>query len=188
MPQALPAMKYTLEAFQYPGLKIGYDSDVMACFPTKSTSSDGSSPDSSCLEAIAQEACYRPSVVGQIVAQQVSDYGKYDGWNMYGNTNADGSQNIFNDRRYRDTTGYEPVYDPNDEELKKHWRPLLEDNGSGYYTRQEHVAPHIGSMAKPRLLSREEVNGRVLAAPDNDYDTEVQMVTSHLANLTDEKR
>ena len=101
---------------------------------------------------------------------------------------ADGSECTYNSRRYTDPTNYSPVYEAEDSELGKHWRPLLEDNGAGYFTRQEHVAAHIGSLAKPAVLSRKEINERSVADPKYDYDTEASRVAERMASLTDEKK
>jgi len=107
---------------------------------------------------------------------------------MYGELKADGSKCTYNCRRYTDPTNYSPVYEAEDPAFRKHWRPLLEDNGAGYFSRQEHVAAHIGSLAKPWLLSREEIDKRSLVDPEYDYDKEALLVAERMASLTDEKK
>ena len=107
---------------------------------------------------------------------------------MYGDLGSDGSAARFNKCRYTDPTGYKPSYDASDAQLQRKWSPLLEENGGGYFSRQEHVVPHIGSMAKPRLLTRDEINNRTVPTPMYNYTHEALLVASRMANLTDEKK
>ena len=68
--------------------------------------------------------------------------------------------------------------------------PLLEDNRRGYETRQQHVTPHIGTMAKPAVLTREELDSRTAPQPNYDYDMEVLEVVERLRQtaLSDDKK
>jgi len=183
VPEASEAIMEYLQEFQYPmGVIDGFDPRVSSCFDKEGEA------DTSCLVDLAEEECYSPMIMGAIVGQQVAEYARRDGWNMHGAFRSDGTECTYNCRRYTDTTEYLPVYNATDDELKRHWSPLLEDNGRGYFTRQEHVAPHIGLMAKPVLLSREEMNAREVEKPQYDYDQEALLVTDRMANLTDEKK
>jgi hypothetical protein len=159
VPDASDAMFKYLELFQYPeSIQSidGFEDEVAACFDQ-----DGEG-DSTCLQTLAKKHCYTPYIMGRIIGQQISEFGKRDGWNMYGDLGSDGSVSRFNKCRYTDPTGYKSSYDPSDAQLKTRWSPMQEDNGGGYFTRQEHVVPHIGSMAKPRLLTRDEVDSMCL--------------------------
>ena len=62
---------------------------------------------------------------------------------------------------------------------------MLEDDGRGYFVRQEHVTPYIGQLAKRWLLSDEEFYARSLQDPEYDYDLESHLVIQRLSNLTD---
>ena len=184
VPEAAGAMLDYLELFQYPFSirESGFDGNVMACFD-----GDGIA-DSDCLQAVAQDHCYSPFIMGRIVAQQVHEFGKRDGWNMYGDLGSDGSASRFNKCRYTDPTGYKSTYDANDDQLRYRWSPMLEENGAGYFTRQEHVVPHIGTLAQPRLLSRQDINSRMVATPNYNYTHEAMLVAQRMANLNDEKK
>jgi hypothetical protein len=63
---------------------------------------------------------------------------------------------------------------------------MLEDDGRGYFVRQEHVTPYIGQLGKRRLLSDEEFYARSsLQDLEYDYDLESHLVIQRLSNLTD---
>ena len=59
--------------------------------------------------------------------------------------------------------------------------PLLEDDGRGCESRQQHVAPHIGTQAKTAVLTRAEMNARTASKPFYDYDKEAFIVAERLA-------
>ena len=183
VPEAEEAMMNYIQAFQYPGITdSGYNPQVKACFDKEGNAN------MKCLTKLAEDDCFAPSIMGAIVAQQVSEYARRDGFNMYGEMNRNGSECIYNCRRYTDPTNYSPVYDMKDPDMKTHWRPLLEDNSAGFFTRQEHVAPHMGFLAKPAILSCKEIDKKEVASPDYDYDKEAVLVAQRMANLTDEKK
>ena len=119
--------------------------------------------------------------MGAIIGRQVTEYAKRDGWNMLGDLNNDGSPCTANCRRYTDPTGYSSVHGRGaNGELKRRWRPMLENDGRGYETRQQHVAPHIGFTAKRALLSDEDFLSRSVPDPDYDYKAESQLVLERL--------
>lgn len=185
VPEASSAVFDYLKLFEYPASiqsNAGFVDEVVACFDQ-----DGDA-DSACLRALAESHCYTPYIMGRIIGQQIAEFGKRDGWNMYGDLGSDGSAARFNKCRYTDPTGYKPSYDASDAQLQRKWSPLLEENGGGYFSRQEHVVPHIGSMAKPRLLTRDEINNRTVPTPMYNYTHEALLVASRMANLTDEKK
>ena len=64
----------------------------------------------------------------------------------------------------------------------------MEDDGTGFFDRQEHVTPHIGTEAKPRLLTWEEVNSLQLNNLNYDLKTESKLVIERLRNLDDKKK
>ena len=103
----------------------------------------------------------------------------HTGWNQDGTLSKDGSPCTANCRRFSDYasgsyTGYEPVHHPGstDPNVKTRWMPLLEDDTRGYETRQAHVTPHIGALAKPAALSREEIDTRIATQPSYFVATE----------------
>ena len=131
-----------------PGIQATLDPFVAGC---------GS--DAACLNELAASESYSPTIMGHIVAKLLYDYSVEDGFNQLGLDN--GCK--VSCRAYADTTGYTPTSIPgvgND-----HWEPLLEDNGNGFFYRQEHVAAHIGTRAKFRFVPEEERQTRVAAKP-----------------------
>jgi hypothetical protein len=49
----------------------------------------------------------------------------------------------------------------------KYWQPLTDSDGRGYFSAQEHVTPHIGFNAKPKLYNSTEDFPQ---APDPEYN------------------
>uniref|UniRef100_A0A7S1FQU0 Vanadium-dependent haloperoxidase NapH1-like second helical-bundle domain-containing protein n=1 Tax=Corethron hystrix TaxID=216773 RepID=A0A7S1FQU0_9STRA len=184
VPEALDPMLGYADQFQYFLPKShGFDPDVDACFFDNDITNENER--AKCLETLAQEKCYAPSTVGKIIGRQVTEYGRNDGWNAYGTLNSDGTPCTSNCRRFTDRTGYRPKMH---HKAKKRWQPLLEDDGRGYFTRQEHVTPHIGTLGKPLVLSREEMNSRKLPKPDFSYAKESRKVMERMSKLDDEKK
>ncbi|CAM9509280.1 unnamed protein product, partial [Scytosiphon promiscuus] len=77
-----------------------------------------------------------------------------DGWNADG-TLGGREYNLtpFSDFSYRDSAGnkwkgYTPKNSPYKVTKQKRWQPLMESDGLGYITAQEHVTPHIGVTAR----------------------------------------
>jgi 23S rRNA G2069 N7-methylase RlmK/C1962 C5-methylase RlmI len=57
---------------------------------------------------------------------------------------------------------------------------MLEDDGRGYFTRQQHVTPHIGKTAKRAVLSDEDFESRILKNPNYKYKDEAYLVADRL--------
>lgn len=126
----------------------------------------GCGDDVDCLEELAASENYNSNIMGHIVAKLAYDYSLQDGFNQLGKD--DGCQ--VNCRAFMDVTGYKPVNDPYAKNRRRNtaerWEPLLEDNGKGFFYRQEHVAAHIGQTAKFRFLAEEERTQRVATPPN----------------------
>jgi len=196
IPEALDPLLGYVDQFQYFLPKAhGFDPDVDSCF---FDNLEDDTERARCLENIAQEKCYAPSTVGKIIGRQITEYGRNDGWNMYGTLNSDGTPCTANCRAFTDPTGYKPIgphfkknsneFKKRPKQIRKRWQPLLEDDGRGYFTRQEHVTPHIGILGKPLVLSREEMKSRGLPKPNFSYNNESRKVMNRLADLNDEKK
>eukprot|EP00752_Nemacystus_decipiens_P007406 g6624.t1 len=78
-----------------------------------------------------------------------------DGWNADGSLGGKEFNRIpfTGDFHYEDSAGnewngYKPKNTPYEFKRTKKWQPLLESNGLGYITTQEHVTPHIGITAR----------------------------------------
>jgi len=194
-PEAFPTLSGVLEqGFGFEDLTYGFNSEVDAAFDKET-----GEPDTDALEDIAAENCYNPKIMAAIVARQLTEYGRRDGYNMYGDLGRDGEPCTANCRRYTDSTGYAPLGSgssstPSDDDSsskkkkkkkpiadKFRWKPMLEDDGRGYFTRQEHVTPHIGKTAKRAILSDKDFKSRSIKAPKYDYDQEALLVIERLA-------
>lgn len=176
VPEAYPSLSGVQYSLGYRGIVPGYNSTVDEAFDLAT-----GDPDRAALGTLAEGSCYSPRTMGAIIGRQLTEYAKRDGWNMYGELSNDGTPCTANCRRYADPTGYYSVYRWGANGDQKHrWRPLLENDGRGYETRQQHVAPHIGFTASRRLLTDEDYLGRSVPDPEYDYDTEARLVTDRL--------
>jgi len=141
------------------------------------------------------EVGYDPLAIGRLVVHEILLFTRTDGWN------SDGSQRYdpismetvpctSSCVPYRDTYGYYPrnhvESPPTDTDATKftvdgknrYWQPLLESDGRGYFSRQEHVTPHIGFHAKHTL--RDPATHTPLESPTIDYEPESLLVLDRL--------
>jgi len=116
---------------------------------------------------IVQESDYHPLKVGMLVALEIASetvLDNKDGWNLLGTMKYDMETGTTvnctaNCMPYADTTGYHPRNHPRTRSpfedkyivngTDMYWQPLLESDGRGYFSRQEHVTPHIGLTVTP---------------------------------------
>ena len=77
VPDAASTLLPVLASFglQYPD-SLGYREDIGTCFEGVE---EGSEIDIICLEAIAQDECYSPATMGQIIGRQLAEYARTDG-------------------------------------------------------------------------------------------------------------
>lgn len=77
-----------------------------------------------------------------------------------------------------------------DEGHRRRWEPLLEDNGKGFFYRQEFVTPHIGQTAKFRYLPELDREHRVAREPTygRSLEDEMDAVIAEMATLDDFKK
>eukprot|EP00904_Undaria_pinnatifida_P002795 jgi/Undpi1/12516/HiC_scaffold_6.g02185.m1 len=76
-----------------------------------------------------------------------------DGWNADGSMSREYNRVPFSDFSMTDSAGnsyepYTPVNTPYKLRNRHRWQPLMESDGLGYITTQEHVTPHIGMTAR----------------------------------------
>ncbi|KAI0559265.1 PAP2/haloperoxidase-like protein [Gracilaria domingensis] len=86
---------------------------------------------------------------------------RIDGWNSEGDLTA--TQKNYK-QFFADYTDYTPFNNPWKIDFPFKWQPMLEDNGRGFFFRQEFVAPYAGS-AISFSLSPEEVESRKVTSP-----------------------
>eukprot|EP00178_Gracilaria_changii_P003176 TRINITY_DN1464_c0_g1_i1.p1 TRINITY_DN1464_c0_g1~~TRINITY_DN1464_c0_g1_i1.p1 ORF type:complete len:530 (-),score=113.08 TRINITY_DN1464_c0_g1_i1:514-2103(-) len=84
-----------------------------------------------------------------------------DGWNAEGDLT--GTQHNYK-QFFADYTDYTPFNDPWRIKYPFKWQPMLENNGRGFFFRQEFVAPYAGS-AISFSLSPEQVEKRKVKSP-----------------------
>mmetsp|Transcript_5313 Transcript_5313/g.5920 ORF Transcript_5313/g.5920 Transcript_5313/m.5920 type:complete len:751 (+) Transcript_5313:127-2379(+) len=163
-PEAKTSLAGVLSAFQYQDVEYGFNTDVDVGFHA-----DTGEANKNVLLDIAARHCYNPKIMGAIVAKQMTEYGRRDGYNMYGDLGRDGKPCFHNCRRYTDSTGYESGMNKNISAAFR-WQPMLEDNGRGYFTEQQFVTPHIGETAKRAILSDHDFNSRLAEGVEGTYD------------------
>lgn len=144
------------------------------------------------LRERAEASDYDPLLMGQIVAGQilVPQVTNSDGWNAYGDLVYDSTSDsavrcTASCGRYADTIGYFPRNNPGPgrPDADKYvvngtdmlWQPLLESDSNGYFSRQQHVTPHIGFTVSPDLRPY-----KTIPPPDYDYRQEALLVVDRL--------
>jgi len=150
--------------------------DLIAC--------DG---DSGCIEALVEANDWDPRLIGQVLFLEVERHSEDDGWNKDGKLTWDSDKGeavpcTANCAPYSDTTGYYPKNQPGiaSKEHEYKWQPIQEHDGNGYFSRQEHVTPHIGFTVKPKLLKE----WREAPAPEYDYVVEAQIAMERMRDMT----
>jgi len=134
--------------------------------------------DIDCLQDVAEANGFIPEIMGSIVALEIINYVRNDGWNQEGTLGKDGTACTANCRAYGDTTNYKPkINNP------KRWAPLIEDNGFGFFYHYDHVVPHIGLTAELKIISRSELESKSAPNPKYNYKTEVDLVLDRLKDL-----
>mmetsp|Transcript_27224 Transcript_27224/g.55708 ORF Transcript_27224/g.55708 Transcript_27224/m.55708 type:complete len:601 (-) Transcript_27224:126-1928(-) len=190
IPEAQPTLSAVLRTHGYKNVEYGFNDEVDAAFDIAT-----GVPILEVLGQVAASNCYSPKIMGAIVARQVTEYGRRDGYNMYGDLNRDGTPCEGRCPRFTDPTGYRPGQAKGKEKKGKgkkgaqkfRWQPMLEENGRGYFSRQEHVTPHIGTLAKHAFLTDNDFQRRVAPKPNYDYDKESLTVSERLkATATDD--
>lgn len=112
-PDAIEGFQDTISEFSafptpYP---VGIDPQVKACTNDMSTFQD-------CVEGLAAENFYSPSIMASILAQDTLLFALDDGFNMDGTNNG---TCVYNCRPYADTTGYQPKNQGFSNAFKKNW-------------------------------------------------------------------
>jgi hypothetical protein len=132
-----------------------------------------------------------PRVIGSLVAANMHDYIKEDGWNYKGLLKPNGKTCSANCSPFSDSYGYMPKNDPWNMVDDTKWQPLLESNDLGFFHAQEHVTPHIGFQVKPLIFTRTEMDQLPelrLEAPVYEYNEETDKVISECSSLDDVKK
>ena len=137
---------------------------------------------------LATEGNPSPRVIGSLVAYEICQDMLIDGWNYNGAKLKDDVDCTANYRPFTDTYGYKPKNSPWELSNPTAWQPLIESNENGFFYAQEHVTPHIGFHAKPVVLSRDELDARVLPDPNYDYEEEAAKAIQTVSDLDDYRK
>ncbi|CAM9184717.1 unnamed protein product, partial [Laminaria digitata] len=98
-----------------------------------------------------------------------------DGWNADGSMSREFNRIPFSDYEAKDSAGntwtpYQPQNSPYKLTKTSRWQPLIESNGLGFLSTQEHVTPHIGVTARffgfNSLADEDAFASRQLAQPE----------------------
>lgn len=137
-----------------------------------------------CLQAIIEKDEYHPFTIGLILGEQIRQEFANDGWNSQGSmTFSQRTQEpvpcTANCRPFADLTGYTPRNHLGrmpaadkyvTEGLDMLWQPMQDFDAFGFFSTQEHVAPHA-SFTSHRYLARE-----YKSAPDPEYDYHAEAI------------
>ncbi|KAI0563330.1 PAP2/haloperoxidase-like protein [Gracilaria domingensis] len=140
-----------------------------------------------------------PIGIGNRAGYDTARMMKIDGWNSDGDLTSTQSNYA---QPFLDYTGYAPKNSPWKIRFPFKWQPLLEDNGRGFFFRQENVVPYAG-QAIAFGFTREEMNDRKIDSPYVRPDAHAKLATKQdirklkslakevldtSATLTDEQR
>mgnify|MGYP005847399279 CR=1 FL=1 len=141
---------------------------------------------------LIQQEDYHPFLMGQAAIMEIFQYYLLDdGWNRFGNYSYDIATRekvpcTANCMPYSDYTGYFPRNQPGrtfrEEEkynvtgVDMYWQPLLEDDGHGYFSRQQHVMPHM-SQVKSFIP---DLRNKTLDPPNYNFYEEALKVVEEL--------
>ena len=92
---------------------------------------------------------------------------------------------------YSDITGYYLIHGQNEKKNIHRWKPILETDGRGYYTRQEFVVPHIGATADTVYLSEEDrdnIRKEFTMKPYDDDETLARNVLERTKNIANDEK
>ena len=111
-----------------------------------------------------------PWGLARLVVDEMSESVENDGWN------ADGKlANEYNELPYSDFSvvgdngvTYKPYEVKTNEEWS--WKPLLESDGMGYFTKQEHVTPFAGFTGRLYGMDKNHYESFTAPAPTYDYN------------------
>ena len=147
------------------------------------------------LQDYLKNADYHPFTVAQVVATEILLHVLQDGWNALGEWTYDIESGIAvpctaNCLSYKDTIGYFPrnyptgiperngtKYDVTGKDM--YWQPLVDNDGQGFFSAQEHVTPHIGFQAQSKLYDSVD-DFPAIDPPNYDFYEEALQVVDRL--------
>ena len=127
---------------------------------------------------------------------EMTQFSKDDGWNSDGTLTHTHNKMPFGDFAFKAYSPYEalpsvPRRGNDDKERcfeKWYWEPLLETNGNGYFTKQEHVTPFAGFTGRLYGMSASEYNTFSVFEPNYNYYEETNFVPSETNDMANDDR
>lgn len=134
-----------------------------------------------------------PWSLAKAAVDEMTKYSETDGWNADGSLSHESNKMPFSDFEYGDYKPYTPAKTSwwslerqCDDQWS--WEPLLESNGNGYFTKQEHVTPFAGFTGRLYGVSDEEYESFSIENPSYDYCEEAEMVLSETRDMSTDER
>ena len=130
-----------------------------------------------------------PWGLAKATVNDMANYAKSDGWNFDGSMTHDFNKMPFSDFDYKEYSKYKvspssPLDRRNCADEKWNWEPLLESDGNGYFTKQEHVTPFAGFTARLYGMTTSEYESFTIPEPDYDYCQEARFVLSETKKMS----
>jgi hypothetical protein len=132
-----------------------------------------------------------PWGLAKCTSDEMYEYLKTDGWNADGSLKQQYNKRRYSDYDYTDAQGdsyqqFTPTNNPWTVSPDKDWAPLLESDTKGFFFRQEHVTPYIGTNARMFGLPTEKCSyysEHTTSNPHYKFRDEVDEVYAATATL-----
>jgi len=121
-----------------------------------------------------------PWGIAKMVADDMTESLKADGWNADGKLTAKHNPLPFSDFSFVGANGasYEPYDIDTTPRTKDHWpwAPLMDSDGMGHFSKQQHVTPFIGFTGRLYGMNRSHYESFTSPPPQYDYEAETKVV------------
>jgi hypothetical protein len=138
-----------------------------------------------------------PWGLAKAVVDQMTDYANSDGWNSDGSLTHEFNKMPFSDFDYNEYSAYRTTSQTSSSKKqptrkgcnsKWYWEPLLETNGNGYFSKQEHVTPFAGFTGRLYGMTSSEYESFSVSEPRYDYCEEANFVLSETNTMSTDDR
>jgi hypothetical protein len=137
-----------------------------------------------------------PWGLSKATVDEMSEYAKSDGWNSDGSMTHGFNKMPVSDFVYREYSTYKvdpscsdstnQHYDGGESKCAKKWHcePLLEMDGNGYFTKQEHGTPFAGFNDRLYGMTTSEYESFTIPEPNYNYCEEADFVLSETRKMS----
>jgi len=134
-----------------------------------------------------------PWGLAKAIVDQMTEYANSDGWNSDGSLTHEFNKMPFSDFDYKEYSAYTTSQTSSSKKpkgcnAKRYWEPLLETNGNGYFTKQEHVTPFAGFTGRLYGMTSSEYESFSVSEPRYDYCEEANFVLSETNTMSTDDR